>query len=196
MVTKKLIGLFFGSFNPIHIGHMAIANYILEFTELSEIWFVVSPHNPLKNKESLAPDYHRLEMVKLAIGEHTKFKASNIEFSLPKPSYTINTLSFLSEKYPQKKFALIMGADNMKGIEKWKNYELLLEHYSIFVYPRPNIAVDVSKSGGNIKITDAPLMEVSSSFIRSAIKNKKDIRYFLNEKVYEYILDCNLYKNQ
>lgn len=193
MSTKHLTGLFFGSFNPIHIGHLAIANYFLEFTELKELWFVVSPQNPLKNKQSLAPDYHRLEMVKTALGDHTSMKASNIEFSLPRPSYTIDTLTYLSEKYPRKKFAVIMGADSLQSIEKWKNYQLILDNYTVFVYPRPGIDLQNSKYFDKIKISDAPLMEVSSSFIRKAIKEKKDIRFFLHEKVNEYIIDCNLY---
>ncbi len=193
MSAKKLIGLFFGSFNPIHIGHLAIANYILEYTDLNEVWFVVSPQNPLKNKQTLAPDYHRLEMVKTALGDHISMKASNVEFSLPRPSYTIDTLTYLSEKYPEKNFALIMGADNLQNFDKWKNYELLLENYSIFVYPRPGISLENSKFKEKVRLTDAPLMEISSSFIRKAIKEKKDVRFFLHEKVYDYIIDCNLY---
>lgn len=194
MSSKKLTGLFFGSFNPIHIGHLAIANYILEFTDMSELWMIVSPHNPLKNKKSLAPDYHRLEMVKTAIGDHTKMKASDIEFKLPKPSYTVDTLAYLTEKYPNKKFALIMGADNLQSFEKWKNYTEILKNYKIFVYPRPDINIKDLKFEGDIEITNAPLMEISSSFIRDAIKNGKDIRYYLHDKVFEYIGECGLYK--
>jgi nicotinate-nucleotide adenylyltransferase len=193
MSTKNLTGLFFGSFNPIHIGHLAIANYFHKFTDLKELWFVVSPQNPLKNKQSLAPDYHRLEMVKTALGDLSTMKASNIEFSLPRPSYTIDTLTYLSEKYPKKKFAVIMGADSLLSIEKWKNYQLILDNYTVFVYPRPGINLQESKYVGKIIISEAPLMEISSSFIRKAIKDKKDIRFFLHEKVYEYIVDCNLY---
>ncbi|MBI5542060.1 MAG: nicotinate-nucleotide adenylyltransferase [Bacteroidia bacterium] len=194
MSSKKLTGLFFGSFNPIHIGHLAIANYILEFTDMSELWMIVSPHNPLKNKKSLAPDYHRLEMVKSAIGDHTKMKASDIEFKLPKPSYTIDTLAYLTEKYPNKKFSLIMGADNLQSFEKWKNYTEILKSYKIFVYPRPGIDIKNSKFEGDIEITNAPLIEISSSFIRDAIKNGKDIRFYLHDKVFEYIGECGLYK--
>ena len=194
MSAKKKIGLFFGSFNPIHIGHLAIANYILEYSELNELWFIVSPHNPLKDKKSLAPDYHRLEMVKIALGDHISMKASNVEFSLPKPSYTIDTLTYLTEKYPTFKFSLIMGADNLGSFEKWKNYELILKDYSIILYPRPGISLEDSRFKEKVMLTDAPIMEISSSFIRKAIKEKKDIRFFLQEKVYEYIVDCNLYK--
>ena len=194
MQIKKLIGLYFGSFNPIHIGHLAIANYLLVNSELSEIWFVISPHNPLKNKQSLAPDYHRLEMVKIAIGDHVLMKASNIEFSLPKPSFTIDTLTYIAEKNSKKNFALIMGADNIQNIQKWKNYETILSNYPIFVYPRSGIHLNPNNYNGNIQIINAPLMEISSSFIRDALKEGKDIRFFLTEKVYEYICDCNLYK--
>ena len=194
MAVKKLTGLFFGSFNPIHIGHLAIANYMLEFSEMSEIWLIVSPHNPLKNKQSLAPDYHRLEMVKSALGDHTKMKASDVEFKLPKPSYTIDTLTYLTEKYPSRKYALIMGADNLKSFEKWKNYKIILDNYQIFVYPRPGFEIEKLKFEGDIKITEAQIMEISSSFIREAIKKGKDVRFYLHDKVFEYIGECGLYK--
>ncbi|OFX26521.1 MAG: nicotinic acid mononucleotide adenylyltransferase [Bacteroidetes bacterium GWA2_31_9] len=195
MTSKnKNIGLFFGSFNPIHIGHLAIANYIVEFTELDQIWFVVSPHNPLKNKASLLEDYHRLELVNLAIGDCGKFKASNIEFRLPQPSYTINTLEYLKEKYPKMKFSLIMGADSLKSINKWKNPELILTNYIIYVYPRPNIDISEFQNNTNLKMVDAPIMEISSSFIRESIKNKKDIAFFMPEKVYKYIQEMHFYE--
>ncbi|HET6991926.1 MAG TPA: nicotinate (nicotinamide) nucleotide adenylyltransferase, partial [Bacteroidia bacterium] len=132
------IGLFFGSFNPIHVGHLILANYMLEFTELERIWFVITPHNPLKEKKTLLNDNHRLQMVRLAIGENTKMKASTIEFKLPQPSYTVNTLAHLADKFPDHEFSLIMGADNLNSFHKWKNYEFILEHYKIFVYPRPD----------------------------------------------------------
>lgn len=190
----KNIGLFFGSFNPIHIGHLAIANYIVEFTELDQIWFVVSPHNPLKNKATLLEDYHRLELVNLAIGDCDKFNASNIEFRLPQPSYTINTLEHLKEKYPNMKFSLIMGADSLKSIIKWKNYELILSNYTTYVYPRPNIDISEFQNNPNIKMVNAPIMEISSSFIRESIKNKKALEFFMPEKVYKYIQEMHFYE--
>jgi nicotinate-nucleotide adenylyltransferase len=194
MSLKKITGLFFGSFNPLHVGHLAIANYLLEYSCMDELWFVVSPHNPLKNKQSLAPDYHRLEMVKVAIGEHTRMKACDIEFRLPKPSYTIDTLANLSEKYPKRNFALIMGADNLLSLEKWKNYEQILKNYPIYVYPRLGFDTTSVNISGKITITKAPLMEISSSEIRNAMKEGKDMRFFMHDKVFEYITECGLYK--
>ncbi|OFX56551.1 MAG: nicotinic acid mononucleotide adenylyltransferase [Bacteroidetes bacterium GWA2_30_7] len=194
MKIKKQIGLFFGSFNPIHIGHLAIANYIVEFTELDQIWFVVSPHNPLKNKSSLLEDYHRFELANLAIDNYKKFKVSNIEFRLPQPSYTINTLEHLKEKYPKLIFSLIMGADNLLSINKWKNSELILSNYTIYIYPRPNIETTEFQNHANIKIVDAPIMEISSSFIRESIKNKKDMEFFVPEKAYKYIKEMHFYE--
>lgn len=195
MTSKnKNIGLFFGSFNPIHIGHLAIANYIVEFTTLDQIWFVVSPHNPLKNKATLLEDYHRLELVNLAIGDCDKFKVSNIEFRLPQPSYTINTLEHLKEKYPALNFALIMGADSLKSINKWKNHELILSNYITYVYPRPNIDISEFQTHANIKLVNAPIMEISSSFIRESIKNKKSLEFFMPEKVYKYIQEMHFYE--
>lgn len=191
---KKNIGLYFGSFNPIHIGHLAIANYIVEYTDLKEIWFVVSPQNPLKNKSSLLDDYSRLELVNLAIEDYNAFKSSNIEFKMPKPSYTINTLAHLTEKYPKFSFSLIMGADNITTIHKWKNYEKILSNYTVYVYPRPNIDMNDYLSLPNVIRVNAPLMEISSSFIRQSIKEKKDIRFFLPEKVYKYITDMHFYE--
>jgi len=193
-MQKKITGLLFGSFNPIHIGHLAIANYMLEYSNMKDIWMIVSPHNPLKNKQSLAPDYHRLEMVKVALGEFNRIKASNIEFKMPKPSYTIDTLTYLKEKYPQRNFALIMGADNLASLKKWKNYKEILANYPIFVYPRLGFDESTSDLSGNITITQSPIMEISSSFVRNAIKEGKDMRFFLHEKVYEYITECNLYR--
>lgn len=181
------IGLYFGSFNPIHIGHLAIANYMVEFSDLDEVWFVVSPHNPLKNKNTLLNDYDRLEMVRLAINDFHKFKVSNIEFSLPQPSYTVNTLAHLKEKYPDKTFNLIMGSDNLRHFHKWKNYERIIENHKLYVYPRKNETENQFSNHKNVVLINAPEMEISSTSIREAIKNGKDLRFFLPEKVYQMI---------
>lgn len=189
-----LTGLYFGSFNPIHIGHLAIANYMVEFGGIDELWFVVSPHNPLKQKSTLLPDYQRLEIVNRALGDYSRFKASNIEFSLPKPSYTVDTLAYLDEKYPERQFALIMGEDNLESLHKWKNYELLLEKRKILVYPRPNCNPGLFHANRNVQFINAPLIEISSSFIRQAIKEGKDVRFFMPQKVWEYVDEMNFYK--
>ncbi len=188
------IGLFFGSFNPIHIGHMAIANYMTEFTGMDQLWFVVSPQNPLKEKKTLLPEGSRLFMVNEAIQYYTKFKSSNIEFGLPQPSYTVNTLAHLKEKYPEHKFSLIIGQDNLASFDKWKNYEEILKHHKLFVYPRPNCEKSKFDEHPNVVFTEAPLMDISSTFIRNAIKNKKDIRFFLPEKVWDYVNSMSFYK--
>lgn len=188
------IGLFFGSFNPVHNGHMIIASYLAEFSDLQQVWLVVSPHNPLKPAGSLLQDHHRFEMVRLAIGDFRKLKASKIEFSLPKPSYTINTLTYLHEQYPDDQFVLIMGSDNLATFKKWKNWEQLLGQYEIYVYPRPASDGGELKTHPKVKFIDAPLMEISSTFIRNAIKAKKDIRFMLPESVYNYLDEMNFYK--
>lgn len=188
------VGLFFGSFNPIHIGHTAIANYIIEFSDLDKIWFVVSPQNPLKNKESLLNDYQRLEMVNLAINDDLRFKACDIEFKLSKPSYTINTLTYLKEKYPYHEFVLIIGSDNYKNLHRWKNYEILTSEYGFIVYPRPGFQCEINQLKENFALVDAPQIEISSSFIRKAISSKKDIRYFLHPDVFKYISEMNFYR--
>lgn len=188
------IGLFFGSFNPIHIGHMALANYMLAFTDVDKIWFVISPHNPLKQKSSLLDEKHRLQLVKCAIADNTKFKASDIEFKLPQPSYTINTLAHLFEKYPQHQFVLIMGADNLENFHKWKNHEEILKQSELYVYPRPNHDGGALTTHNKVRLIDAPIIEISSTFIREAIKNKKDVRYFVPEQVWDYIKEMHFYK--
>lgn len=188
------IGLFFGSFNPIHIGHMALANYMAEFTDMDQVWFVISPHNPLKQKSSLLNQNQRLYMVNVAIEDDERFKSSTIEFDLPQPSYTINTLVHLKEKYPKHKFSLIIGQDNLENFHKWKNYEEILKNYKLFVYPRPGAAKTDLEIHPNVVMTQAPFIEISSTFIRDTIKKKKDIRHFLPEKAWKYIDEMNLYK--
>lgn len=189
------IGLFFGSFNPVHIGHMALANYMLEFTDLNRVWFVVSPHNPLKNKASLLADHHRLALVQQAIGDNNKIKASDIEFALTKPSYTVNTLVHLAEKYPKNEFALIMGSDNLESLHKWKNYEVILNQYTIYVYPRPGFPGGQFTTHKNVVMTDAPVMSISSTMIRNAIKEKKDVRYFMPTAAWNYLEEMHFYSH-
>ena len=188
------IGLYFGSFNPVHVGHMIIANYIVNYTDMDALWMVLSPHNPLKKKSTLANDYDRLHLLNLAIGDHDTIRSSDIEFRLPKPSYTIDTMTYLEEKYPDKEFALIMGGDNLATFHKWKNYELLLERYKIYIYKRPHSELNDLINHKNIEVCEAPLLEISSSKIRKMIKEKKSIRYLVPDKVYEYLRDYPVYE--
>jgi nicotinate-nucleotide adenylyltransferase len=187
-------GLFFGSYNPIHTGHLIIANYMANHTELDEVWLVVSPHNPLKDKSGLTNMYDRLEMAKLACEHADHIRVSDIEFALPQPSYTIDTLTYLHEKYPEKEFVLIMGADNLVSFKKWKNYEVLLKNYQIFVYPRPEANVAEWENHPAITFTETPLMEISSTFIRKAIKEKKNVQFFLPDKVIDFIEGKGMYR--
>ena len=189
------IGLYFGSYNPIHIGHLAIANYMVEYADIDQLWFVVSPQNPFKKKENLLADYHRLEMVERAIQNDYRFQASNIEFNLPKPSYTIDTLTYLQERNPNYSFKIIMGSDNLKSFPKWKNFEMIINNYGVIVYPRPGFDKFKTKTYKNIEIAEnTPLMEISASFIRKAIKEGKDIRHFMPHKSWEYLDEMNFYK--
>lgn len=187
------IGLFFGSFNPVHVGHMIIANYIVTHTDLNQVWMVVSPHNPHKKKKSLARDHDRLHLVRLAIGDNLKIKASDIEFSLPQPSYTIDTLTYLKEKHPQKEFCLIMGGDNLSSLHKWKNYESIIENYSIMVYKRPRYRLGDLKDHPNVTICDTPLLQISASYIRKCIKENKSIQYLVPDEVYKYLEATPIY---
>ena len=186
-------GLFFGSFNPIHTGHLVIANYMATFSGLKEVWLVVSPHNPLKQRSGLANMYDRLEMAKLATENAPQLKVSDIEFKLAQPSYTVDTLAHLRERYPQKEFVLIMGADNLVSLKKWKNYEVLLKDYHIYVYPRPGADVKEWENHPSITFTDTPQMEISSTFIRKAIKDKKNVQFFTPDKVLDFIESKGLY---
>lgn len=193
-VNKKKIGLFFGSFNPIHIGHLIIAQHFVNFTDIYQLWFVVSPHNPLKEKNQLLQDHHRLAMVKIAIDNNPKLRACDVEFNMPQPSFTINTLTYLEEQYPQYDFALIMGGDNWQNIHKWKNYQLLLERYVIFVYPRPNSTFAIPETTSNVNIVNAPLLEISSSHVRQLIRDGKNIQYLVLPQVQQYLDEMNFYK--
>jgi nicotinate-nucleotide adenylyltransferase len=189
----KQVGLFFGSFNPIHVGHLIIANYMANYTDLDEVWFVVSPQNPFKKKSTLADPYDRLEMVNLAIEDTERLRSSNVEFSLPIPSYTIDTLIHLSEKYPDKRFHLIMGEDNLETLDKWKNIDIILRDYHIYVYPRPGYSSGALRDHPSITRTDTPQMEISSTFIRKSIKEGKNVQYFTPDKVITFIDKKGLY---
>ena len=190
------VGLYFGTFNPIHVGHLIIANHIVENSDLDQLWMVVTPHNPLKKKSGLLADYHRLQMVHLATEDYDKIIPSDIEFKLPQPNYTVNTLAHLQEKFPQHEFSLIMGEDNLKSLKKWKNFELILNNYHLYVYPR--ISTDEVPeefvNHPNIHKVNAPIIELSSTFIRNSIKDQKNIKPMLDTKVWEYINHNLFYK--
>jgi nicotinate-nucleotide adenylyltransferase len=190
------IGLYFGTFNPIHTGHLIIANHMAENSSLDQIWLVVTPHNPLKKKSTLLDDHHRLQMVFLATEDYPKLKPSDVEFRLPQPNYTVNTLTHLQEKFPMHEFSLIMGEDNLNSLHKWKNYQVLLQNHDIFVYPRINaevITADIANAA-RIHRVDAPIVEISSTFIRNSVKEGKSIRPLLPEKVWQYMVHNLFYK--
>lgn len=188
------IALFFGSFNPVHNGHLMIANYICETTDLKKVWLVVSPQNPFKEKESLLSEYDRLHLIQLAIENNNNLKASDIEFKLPKPSYTIDTLTHLKEKYPQHEFSLIMGSDNLASLHKWKNYQQILDNHDIYVYNRRGFNAPAPKTKRTITILDFPFIDISATFIRENIRKKVSMEFFLPEKVWEYVRDHRLYR--
>jgi nicotinate-nucleotide adenylyltransferase len=190
------IGLYFGTFNPIHVGHLTIANHLAEYSDLNKIWFVVTPQSPFKKKNSLLDDRQRYEMVYRATKDYLKLEPSDIEFGLPQPNYTINTLAYLKEKYPEHQFALIMGEDNLKSFHKWKNYEFILQNHDIYVYPRISEGKIDTQFDKHPKIheIDAPIMELSSTFIRKSIKEGKNVRPMLPEHVWEYLDEMNFYK--
>jgi nicotinate-nucleotide adenylyltransferase len=187
------VGLFFGSFNPIHIGHLIIADTMLSYGKMDQIWFVVSPQNPLKKKATLAHAFDRLTMVRQAIADNPAFNASDIEFSMPIPSYTIDTLTYLSEKYPQHQFHLIIGQDNLASFHKWKNYQLLLQNYLLLVYPRPQSPPSEFDKHPSIQFVPAPLIEISSTYIRQALQAEKSVRYLLHPDVAAFIRLKKLY---
>jgi len=187
------IGLFFGSFNPIHNGHLILANHMAEYTDLDQVWLVVTPHNPHKQKESLLDDYERMHMVNLATEDYEKLRPSDIEFKLPQPNYTVNTLAHLTEKFPQHEFSLIMGEDNLRSLHKWKNYGVIVAEFSIYVYPRKG-TTEALPQYPNVRMVDAPIVEISSTFIRKAIAERKNTRPLLPEKVWAHIDQTGLYE--
>lgn len=189
------IGIFSGSFNPIHVGHLILANYITEFTEVNEVWFLVTPQNPLKENSELIDEDLRLEMTRLALTSYPRFECSDFEFTLPRPSYTVNTLDALTEKYPQHEFFLIIGADNWDTFHQWKDYKEILDRYHIYVYPRLDAKLTIAKGLRNsVEALESPIVEISSTFIRDCISEGKSMRAFLPESVYNYIVDKNLYQ--
>ncbi len=192
----KKIGLYFGTFNPIHIGHLIIANHMVEHSDLDEIWMVVTPHNPFKKKSSLLDNHHRLEMVYKATEAYEKIHPSDIEFKLPQPNYTVYTLAHISEKYPSYQFNLIMGEDNLKSLHKWKNYETILENHNVYVYPRISEGIVETQFDNHPKIhrVAAPIIEISSTMIRNGIKDEKNMKPLLSDAVWKYIDEMNFYK--
>lgn len=189
------IGIYSGSFNPIHMGHLMLANYIVEFSDIDELWFLVTPHNPLKEDEVLLDEMDRLEMVKLALEDYPKLVASDFEFDLPRPSYTVNTLEKLSEKYPKHTFSLVIGADNWTVFTKWKDADSILANHHVYIYPRLSSRITIPKElKKSITVLDTPILEISSTFIRESVEEGKNVDAFLPEKVGQYIRTKNLYK--
>ena len=188
------IGLFFGSFNPIHIGHLIIANAVYDQTDCKEIWFVVSPQNPFKKSNTLAHEFDRYDMVQAAVSDNYHFRVSDVEFSMSKPSYTIDTLTYLSEKHPSKEFALIIGSDNLISFPKWKNHELIIERYGLLVYPRPGHANSPLTNHDNLTLIDAPLLDISASYIRKSVRERKSLEYLLPTPVINIIDNRHLYE--
>lgn len=187
------IGLYFGSFNPVHVGHLVIANYLLNETDIQKIWFVVSPQNPFKKENTLLNEYHRLHLVQKATEDDIRIKASDIEFTLPKPSYTVNTLTYLAEKYPENEFCLIMGSDSFQNLHKWKNHEVIIKNYQLYIYPRPGFEIE-NTLGANLFIAQAPLLQISATQIRKYAREGKSLRYMLTDKVLEEIEKGGYYK--
>lgn len=197
------VGLYFGTYNPIHVGHLIIANYMAQYTELDQVWMVVTPQNPMKKNHNLLEDYHRLAMVRIALEDNPNLEVSDIEFKLPKPSYTINTLVALEEKYPKNEFSLIMGEDNLRTLHKWKNYDQILNNHDIYVYPRALTEEEQEKitrkqntmlDHERVHLIKAPIMKISSSIIRKAVSEGKDVQYLLTSPVHKYLTEMNFYK--
>ncbi len=184
----RRIGLYSGSFNPIHHGHVMLANYLVEFSDLDELWFVVSPQNPLKKKTDLMDDSDRLKMVELALGDDPRMRASDIEFGLPKPSYTINTLRALSEQYPDDQFVFICGMDSLEGFPRWREYQAILDNYELLVFPRKGYDGGELIHHPHVKVLETPIIEVSSTFIRNCMREGRDVRHFMPEKAYQYLI--------
>lgn len=187
------IGLYFGSFNPIHVGHLIIASHVLNESDIQKVWFIVSPQNPFKQENTLLNEYHRLHLVRIATEEDNRIKASDIEFGLPKPSYTVNTLAYLAEKHPEHEFCIIMGSDSFQNLDKWKNYEVIVKNYPLYVYTRPGFDV-VNTAGANLQLLNAPLLQLSSTQIRKNIREGKSVRYMVPEKVLDEIEKGGYYK--
>ncbi len=195
MNVPKRVGLYFGSFNPVHVGHLIIANHVAQHHALDEVWLVVTPQNPLKNKASLLPDYQRLQLIKLAIGDNPKLKASDIEFKLPQPNYTITTLAHLTQKFPTINFSIILGQDNLQSFNKWFQYEHILANYQLIIYPRPNVAPSVFDTHPNVHwVTNAPHMAVSATAIRAALKAKQSVAYLVPQAALNYINEMHFYE--
>ncbi len=189
------IGLFFGSFNPIHTGHLIIAGIMVETTDINKVWFVVSPQNPLKMSKSLLHEFDRLDMVQAAIHDNYNLEVSDVEFRMPKPSYTIDTMTLLAEKHPGKKFVLIIGEDNLKTFPKWKNHNIILENFEVYVYPRPKSVDSVLKTHPNVRMVDAPMIDISATFIRKCIKQSRSVRYLVPDPVEAMIRSKNFYQD-
>ncbi len=188
------VGLFFGSFNPVHIGHLAIANYLVEYTSIRQLWFVISPHNPLKEQEDLLNDFDRYDLLKKAVNEDPRFRISDVEFHMPRPSYTIDTLITLGKKYPDHRFTLLMGSDNLESLPRWKQYEEIVENYEILVYPRPGYDQTTGMNHRNISWVDAPQLTISSTFIREAIRAGRNLRHFVPPQVWDHIEKMGFYR--
>lgn len=189
------IGLFFGSFNPVHVGHLIIASYMASQTDLDQVWLVISPQNPLKKKRTLANDYDRLHLVEVAVEDDPQLKASSVEFKLPQPSYTVDTLAYLREQYPDKQFVLIMGGDNLMTLPKWKNYDILLRDYQIYVYHRPDYPLSDLARHENVRVfKEVPLMQISASYIRKCLREGKSVRYLVPDAVHRSLMDSHLYQ--
>jgi nicotinate-nucleotide adenylyltransferase len=194
VVIPKRIGLFFGSFNPVHVGHLIIASQVVEQTDRDEVWFVVSPQNPFKRKDSLLDQRQRLHLVRLGIGDDDRLRASDVEFGLPVPSYTVDTLAHLGERHPAHDFALIMGSDNLQSLPKWKNAPVLLDRYRMLVYPRPGFDGGALREHPAVRWLDLPLLQISATFVRRAIAEGRSTRYLLPDPVYRYVEEMGFYR--